>query len=594
MPDVSDILASLDANPTQAAYARAARELPNVDATLPECRIAILGGYTTGPLVPCVAVEALRLGIRADIVEGDFGQIEQALMQPDHEIHAHEPEIVFILLDPPTRFASLLQAGPGADFSPVDDWQTGLVTAIDRFTQSSAAHVVCSNLRTPRRTPLGILDLESEALTASIERANRALRELAAQNERVHILDSVGALSEIGLANAIDDRMFVLGRIPMTHAGHVALAKEMCRFLWAVKGRTRKCLVLDLDNTLWGGIVGDDGPEGIVLGDEATGLAFKQFQRVLKGLRETGVLLAVCSKNSDHVVLPVLDNHPEMVLRPQDFSAMRINWNNKADNLRELADELGLGLDSFVFVDDEPRERELVRQELPEVTVHDLPEDPALYSASLLHAHYFERLTLTAEDRQRAEMYGAERQRGRSRAAAASFEDYLRSLEIRVTIGPVGETDFARVHQLVGKTNQFNLTTIRYTETELREKLSGADSEVYCLRVRDRFGESGLTGVAVLVFNADACEIESLLLSCRILGRTIETALLAFLCRAAVKRGASKLIGRFRPTERNSPAEKLYESHGFVLTNEDPENQRWEYDLAAGTITCPEWIRMTS
>jgi FkbH-like protein len=593
---LTDILATLDENPSQAAYLRAAQKLTDIDDTdLPTCRVAILGGYTTRPLVPCLTVEASRLGIAANIYDGDFGQVEQVLMQPDHEMHRHNPELIFILLDPATQFAALLSEGTDGDLSRISDWHEGLLRAIDVYTQSSSAHVVCSNLRVPRRTALGILEPETDAFVAKIEEGNRELRALATRNKHVHILDSTGVLGEVGLANAVDDRMFVLGRIPFTHLGYLALAKEMCRFLWAMKGGTKKCLVLDLDNTLWGGVIGEDGPEGILLGDEAIGLAFKQFQRVLKGLRETGILLAICSKNTDHVVVPVLDNHPEMILRPRDFSAVRINWNSKADNLRELAHELGLGLDSFVFVDDSPRERELVRQELPQVVVHDLPEDPALYAASLLNAPYFERLSLTAEDLQRAEMYEAQRKRDEAQADTATFEDYLRSLGMHVTIGPVTEVDFARVHQLTGKTNQFNLTTIRYTEPELREKVSGPDSEVYCLRVSDRFGDNGLTGVAVLTFMGDQCEVESLLLSCRVLGRTVETAFLAFLSKRAAERGAAKLIGRFRPTARNMPAEKLYDTHGFTLTNADPADQLWEYNIrSTGPISDPDWIHVST
>jgi len=597
-PNMSDrmdqILGAVIAHPSQVGYARACREwdaLPVRPEGYASCRALVLADFTTTPLVPCLRIEALKRTIDVQVREADFGQIEPFLVNPAHALRDFNPDLVFILLHPPSRFANMTddaEAGARA----VQAWQDSLTGAIRAYSRSGAAPVVLSNLMPFPRSPLGILDAERPGIGNALRAADHALHALAAELPAVHLLDLRGAVERIGLNAGMDPRMAVLARLPFSHEANLAIAREMSRFLWAACGLTRKCAVLDLDNTLWGGIIGEDGPDRIALGDEAPGLAYKQFQRALKGLRQTGVLLAVCSKNTESVVLPILEGHPEMILRPADLAAWRINWRDKAANLRELAAELRIGLNSMVFFDDDPRERERIRQELPEVIVHDLPDDSALFADSLLEACYFDKLAITEEDLHRAEMYEAQKQRSEQEHAAASLADYLRSLDMTVTMDATGDVDFARVHQLIGKTNQFNTTTIRYSEAALRGIMNDPDAGVFHLRLRDRFGDSGLTGVAILRYRGDTGEIDTFLLSCRILGRTVETAFLSFLSRQAIARGCARLVGRFRPTDRNAPAATLYPDHGFTAGPTDAEGgQTWTLDLSARTpIAFPAWI----
>jgi FkbH-like protein len=271
---------------------------------------------------------------------------------------------------------------------------------------------------------------------------------------------------------------------------------------------------------------------------------------------------------------------------------MRINWNDKSQNLREIAAELNIGIDSLAFMDDNPVEREQVRAALPEVTVIDMPEDPVEYAAALRECPAFERLTLSAEDQQRTSFYVAERERSQAEQTFQTKEDFYRYLEQEAEIAPVSPSSLARISQLTQKTNQFNLTTRRYSEPQIEEMAAKPEWQVLSIRVRDRFGDHGLVGVAITRDENEACEIDTLLLSCRVIGRTVETALLSFLGQAAVARGRSRLSGKFLPTKKNAPAKEFYAQHGFELQTQNSDGSLWQLDLKQNPIAWPEWIKL--
>jgi FkbH-like protein len=369
----------------------------------------------------------------------------------------------------------------------------------------------------------------------------------------------------------------------LSHAGIAALAELLASHVAAVHGVPAKVAAVDLDGVLWGGVVGEAGLAGIELGEEGAGFAFQDFQRQLLRLRDTGVLLALCSKNNPQDSGEVFERHRSMVLRREHFAAERVNWRDKATNLRELADELRLGVDSFVFLDDSPVERAWVRQALPQVVVPELPADPAERPAMLRSLPCLRRIALTAADRARAGSYQAERERRTFSATAASFEEFLVSLEQEVTIERVCDASLARAAQLCQRTNQFNLTTRRYSAGELERMLGEDDLELYTLAVCDRFGDSGITGLAILRLADEQAEIDTLLMSCRILGRRLEDALLAFLAERAGARGAVQLIGRYEPTAKNGQAADFYPARHFVP---DAEQGSFRLDMR---LHCPQW-----
>jgi FkbH-like protein len=368
------------------------------------------------------------------------------------------------------------------------------------------------------------------------------------------------------------------------------IARYSMRYVKPLKGLTRKCVVVDLDGTLWGGVAGEVGPEGIQLGPTAPGVEFVEFQEALLNLTRRGILLAVCSKNNPDDVLPILRDHPSMVLREQHFSALRINWRNKAENIREIADELKIGLESLVFVDDNPLERELIRQVLPEVLTVDLPRDPSHFRSQLEDMSDFDVLALTREDEMRATEYQVARQRRALERSSPSLNEYLHSLEIRAEIARAHSPHLNRLVQIFNKTNQFNTTTRRYQTRDVEGFMTSAEHRLYVLRAGDRFGDHGLVGAAVVRDAGDTWWIESFLLSCRVMGLSVETALLKRIVDDARSHEVRSVIGEFVPTTKNHPAEDLYRRHGFRSRDDSQDVQLWELDARTHRLDNPAWI----
>jgi FkbH-like protein len=351
-------------------------------------------------------------------------------------------------------------------------------------------------------------------------------------------------------------------------------------------------LVADLDNTVWGGVIGEDGMNGIKLGPEYPGAAYQQLQRAMLDLSRRGILLAVCSKNNPDDAMEALKSHPGMLLKPKDFAAIRINWTDKAQNLREIAAELNVGIDSLAFIDDNPFEREQLRKLVPEVTIIDLPDNPLSYAAAVRDCPAFERLALSSEDQQRTAMYAEQRDRAQAEQNFQSKEDFFRYLQQEAEVAPVTPATLARVAQLTQKTNQFNLTTRRYTEQQVADMAARPGWQVLSITVRDRFGDHGLVGVAITRDEHERCEIDTFLLSCRVIGRSVETALLSHLAQMAASRHRRQLVGRFIPTKKNAPARDFYAQHGFEKHEENHEGSVWSLSLGQNTIAIPDWIRL--
>jgi FkbH-like protein len=453
--------------------------------------------------------------------------------------------------------------------------------------------LIVHSLETPSVPVEGILDGQAaENQAGSIGQINRGLRALGREYRGVYILDYDALVARHGRETWGDERKWLTVRLPVssTHLPH--LAAEWLRFLHPLTGKIAKCVAVDLDNTLWGGVIGEDGMAGIRLGQEYPGAAFQEVQRALLDLTRRGILLAVCSKNNSADAMEALANHTGMVLRPRDFAAMRINWNQKAESLREIAAELNIGIDSVAFLDDNPVERQHIREQVPEAIVIELPQDPMAFAPTIRDCPYFERLTLSQEDRQRGDYYASERQRAHLERSVNSKEDFYRSLEQVAEIAPVNSSTLARVAQLTQKTNQFNLTTRRYTEPQIASLAECPGWRVWSLRVADRYADNGLVGVAIAQVKGEICEIDTFLLSCRVIGRTVETALLAHVAADAREQGARWLQGWFLPTKKNTPAKDFYREHGFEAAEETAAGALWRLDLSQRQVQMPEWIQV--
>ncbi len=562
-------------------------------------RLAIARSATFEPVVPLLRAAAFVAGLDLTVHVGDFNSYVQELVDASSALYGFQPDAVILAVESRDTTPRLwrdwadLAASEAKDEirSAVERFR-GLLTA---FRKHSRASLIVHSLATPEALSRGVLDAQLEVSQAeAFEAINHELRKIARDHRGVYLLDYDALLARHGRANWRDEKKWLTVRMPFA-ATHVStMAREWMRFVHPLSGRVAKAVAVDLDNTLWGGVIGEDGFDGIKLGNDYPGAAYREVQRALLDLRQRGILLAVCSKNNAADAMEVLERHPEMLLRSQHFASLRINWNDKSTNLREIAAELKIGTDAIALLDDNPVERQQVRAVVPEVMVIDLPDDPLRFAHAIRNAAVFERLTFSSEDLQRGELYRADGERQKLETVAGTREDFYRSLEQEVELGRVSASTMARVAQLTQKTNQFNLTTRRYTEPQIAAMAESEQWRVYWIRVRDRFSDNGLVGVAVLHTDRPVWEIDAFLLSCRIIGRTVETAFLALLLDEVAAARAQAVEGWFLPTKKNSPAEDFYPSHGFRIAEKTDRGARWVLELPQQTVRVPDWIRVAA
>lgn len=450
--------------------------------------------------------------------------------------------------------------------------------------------VVCSLMD---MCPADIVDSDDK-IGHAVDSFNRHARELAASSPNVRFLDVNEYFSQFPQKEWINWRFYFISQMivsPAVASGFPAWfdtrMKQLC-------GMRKKCLVLDLDNTLWGGVLGEDGTDGIKIGGDYPGNAFLYLQEALIALSKTGIILTVCSKNNEQDVLDAWEKNPFIKLNREYISAYRINWNNKADNIRELAKELNIGLDSIVFVDDNPTERELVRQQLPMVAVPDFPKKP--YGLMSLYAElirdYFRSYELTDEDRRKTEQYKANAERANASRQFTDLTDFIKSLDIKINIESADKFNLPRIAQMTQKTNQFNLTTRRYTEADIEAMLQqGAD--VYCISVSDRFGDNGITGGIILRSNGNSAEIDTLLLSCRILGKDIESAFFKAIMNKMLSKGITEISARYIPTAKNALVADFYDRQGMLQIEEKDGRKSYSLSLCE-PFAIPEYYHITS
>ncbi len=539
-------------------------------------RVAILSSFNVEFLPPLLAEALDRTGLRPSEVRlGEFGLISQEALNPSSSALQSHPDAVVVIPAVEDLLSGLYdRSSPIVQErteSLIDDriheLETALRAVLDRLPSAMVYVVAFGTDRAP---------IEHVLDPASVRRGQWALerflsrvRNLGALSPRIAVIDWDWHTRAEGVRRHFDERLWYLARMRLNPLGFATLSELIASHMGSHGLGTRKAIAVDLDNTLWGGVIGEDGLQGIVCGDEGVGLAFQDFQRELLALRETGVILAICSKNNPADAHEAFDRHPGMVLRREHFATERINWEDKATNIVGIADELDLGLDSFVMLDDNPIEREYVRHALPAVAVPELPQDPVRRPALLRNLPLFRRLALTEADSERPSSYTAHVARKRARTVSLSLEDYIESLEQKIAIEPVDEASLGRAAQLCQRTNQFNLTGKRYTIADLVKLLTDADAELHTVSVSDRFGNSGITGLIILrSLDSQTLELDTFLLSCRVLGRGVEAALLAFAAGCARARGARFLDGRYVPSAKNAQVADFYSRFGFEIMGE--------------------------
>jgi FkbH-like protein len=543
-------------------------------------RIALLGAASTDLIERPLRLALRLVGLAPDLHVAPYNVWRQEMLEDESATARFLPQVAIALLTPQS-----IPAWPEAGATP--ERATELARAVcqqiyeacARLHDRCNAEIILNTLPPVPQQPLGNLSAKSpEAANNFIRRINLLLGDMAPPY--VHLNDVAALVERHGLNQWFDVRLWHEAKQSVAPGSIPALVRNIAAVVGAIFGRNRKCLVVDLDNTLWGGIVGDVGSEGLVLGEgSGIGEAFKAFQMHLKTMKDRGVLLAVCSKNDEQNALRPFEEHPEMVLKRDDFVAFKANWRPKSDNLRSIAHELNIGLDALVFADDNPAEREEVRQALPQVFVPELTDDPADYPTIVDGTRCFEVAIITEEDRRRSGMYRRQSERSELLQSTRNLGEFLASLEMQATIRPFEPVSFARITQLVNKTNQFNLTTRRLTSAEVEALAIDSACLTRTVRLEDRFGDHGLIAVLFGRIEADTLTIDGWLMSCRVLNRGVEQLLLNDVVASASGVGVTQIVGRYIPTDRNALVKDLYRELGFSAVGNDDGTTTWRLQI---------------
>lgn len=562
------------------------------EADLTGLRLAVLSSHSADHLVPAIRAAALTHGLALSVHVGAYGQFRQALLCGDAALGSFDPQVLLLALDAPALLPKLplnasAEEGQRAVQQAVADVRQLWREVRSRYGAQPIHQTIIPQLACIVGSNEMLLPASPASLCDALDLALRS----AAREDGIPVLDVRHQLPEaLGADRRFDPVRWHQAKQLINPVLAPLYGELAARVLAAVVGRVRKCLVLDLDNTLWGGVIGDDGLAGVKLGQgSAEGEAYLAFQHYVGQLAQRGIILAVCSKNDHAVARAMFEQHPEMHIRYDQVACFIANWTDKATNLREIAKRLNIGLDSLVFVDDNPAERAIVRRELPQVAVPELPEDVAYYPERLAAAGYFETIAVTHDDFGRSQSYASNAGRVQALEASTDMDGYLRSLEMSLSASTIDAIDLVRSAQLINKSNQFNLTTKRRTEQELAALLATPHTIGLCFRLRDRFGDNGLISVILATvdpaWGEDTLLIDTWLMSCRVLGRGVECAALEVLADIARARGKRHLVGEYRPSGRNNMVASHFDLLGFTRV-EPPEDRRdgsifWHLPLAA-------------
>lgn len=513
-----------------------------------------------------------------DSTAAPFGQVIPLLMQDDSEYWTGRYDLAVIWTRPDGVIKSFKDLLSGGSASVSD-----ILSEVDQF--ASLIMNVCGKIQSVFMPTwvlpsyyrgLGMLDMKKDlGISNTLMQMNLRLAERLDHCSNVYLLDVQRWITTSG-KYAFNPRLWYRGKIAFGNDVYKEAVKDIKAALIGIQGKARKIIILDLDNTLWGGVVGDIGWENIVLGGhDPVGEAYADFQTALKSLTSRGILLGIVSKNEEEVALEAINRHPEMVIKLKDFAGWKINWQDKAQNIVDLVSELNLGLQSVVFIDDNPVERARVREALSDVLVPEWPDDSMLYISTLLDLRCFDAPSISTEDRKRTKMYATEQQRNDLRKKLTSLDEWLTSLGIKIKVEKLNEVNLQRTAQLLNKTNQMNLSTRRMTEKELVDWVKREGHKLWVFRVSDKFGDSGLTGIISLAVENDYCQIVDFVLSCRVIGRKVEETMLSTAIQYARNLGLKNMKAEYVSTLKNKPCLEFFRKSGFQL-NESGSSFVWD------------------
>ena len=542
-------------------------------------KVAILSSFTLNGLSEILHVKSSDLGIRYQSYLGGYNQYNQELLDSQSEYYKFSPDVTFLILD----IRNFLGENYHFPYNISDNERKLLVSEkikqieniIKCFEKNLNSKLIITNFNIPSYSPNGITETKSDfGFHEMIEELNSSLRNISKTHSSVYVYDFNHFVSKYGEKNIFDYRQFHVGDIQIALNFIPSFAYDLMSYIKPITGTNKKCIVLDLDNTLWGGIIGEDGFDGIELGHSSNGKAFVDFQKELLSLWNHGIILAINSKNNFDDAMKVINEHPNMILRKKNFASIQINWDDKAQNLKQIAEEINIGLNSIAFFDDDKINRERIKQEFPEVLTIEIPDDPSQFSSILKNLNDFNVLQRTDEDIKRGQMYAQQRERKELEKSISNLDDFLEQLDIKVKMKNSNEFLIPRISQLTLKTNQFNLTTRRYQEEEIRNFTNDHKFIVGCAQVLDKFGDNGITGVYIINKQDKIWSIDTFLLSCRIMGRGVENGILSQILIDAKHNGVEEIRANFIPTQKNKPAENFLPDFGFKK-----EGDNWIYKL---------------
>lgn len=554
-------------------------------------KIGFLSSFSIELLHDAFYVQSFIDGYELEIFQSGFAQFAQEILDENSGLYAFKPDIVVLALEGRDVVPDLYDDfTPGGPCETADRFIDDLRIWLDIFRSRSNAVLLMPDFARPCFNSMGTVGAQTpDGQIKKLETLNGSITSVIGATSGAYMLDYSGLVNRFGANQWYDVRMDLYAHAPIAGPMLPHLAGEYFKLIRAARGNGKKCVVLDMDNTLWGGILGEDGVDGINLGASYPGNAFSRFQKALKGLSRRGIMLAAASKNNPQDVDEVFAKQSYMVLEKEDFVAMEIHWNPKSESIKNIANDLNIGLEHIVFVDDSGFECEEVCAALPEVTVIHLNGRPETYIDQVINSGLFDGVSVTVEDANRADLYRTRAEGEKLRRSTVNLEDFYRDLQLTVTVRHVEESNVVRVAQLTQKTNQFNTTTRRYSEADIRSFV--ADPKWLCLaiEVTDRFGDHGLVAVALAELDFDVLRIDTFLMSCRVIGRTVETAILSAIFIEGKHLGTRSIIGEIIETRKNPPVRNLYERHGFVPGEAQGDLIRWQTPISEA-VTIPDWI----
>lgn len=538
---------------------------------LPQYRLALMGDCATQHLATALRGYGVHMGLGLNVFDADYNQIQPLVMDPGSELYTFAPNAVLIQMCTEKLYEAFCAAPAAARATFAEDTYASIRRVWERINAAIRTTVLQCSFPLMDDGCFGQFGNKTQdSFLFQQRKLNFLLMQGCQEIKNVFLIDLEALQAQYGRNTFSDPKLYYIAKMPIAVDMLPEVAKLVLDTVLALRGAVKKCVVLDLDNTLWGGVIGDDGLSGIQIGELGTGHAFSDFQAWLKELKNRGILLAVCSKNNEPAAKEPFEKHPEMVLRLEDFSMFVANWEDKASNIRTIQKTLNIGMDSLVFIDDNPFERNLVRSMIPEITVPELPEDPALYLQYLRSLNLFETVSYSADDANRTEQYRVQAERAVFEASFQSYDDYLEGLEMQATAAPFDSFHYPRIAQLTQRSNQFNLRTVRYTEAEIEAIAQNDAHFTLYFTLKDKFGDHGLISVVILDKQDDSTLfVSEWLMSCRVLKRGMEEFIINKIVKTAADHGYRTVVGEYLPTAKNAMVKDLYEKLGFARQGEN-------------------------